>query len=341
MRDKKLLIATVLIIAVIVFGEAYVYAFDRDATYSFSSERLDGGYEITVGSGISNEFQTLVLGNGGFEPASEYIVYYDEQYGEALDDAWHATGGRELSQSYYVDQLILELDNMGVAARTVNAQELGDLMRDALEDGMCDQAVVVLSGALPDTVYTGQTSDPILSWLSLGGRLYWAGNLLGAYYSVPGDVVEVKGDYQTMFLGAECLNAEGITKGYDVIDNGYVDALSLAGNGTLYGADPSLLEGALAIGYTDGTHASVVLTPRGEGMVCILGGTYSDDQRSDLVQVLASGLCPESVILHSEQGSVTRDTVTVRTGELDYDGNVCVYAYLGGYYPVFGGRDDY
>lgn len=341
MRDRKLLIATVLVIAVIMVGEVYVYTFDRDETYSFSSESLDGGYEITVHSGISSEYRALVLGNGGFEPASEYVVYYDERYGEALDDAWHATGGRELSQSYYVDQLILELDNMGVDARTVDAEGLGDLMGDATEGAACNQAVIVVSGALPDTVYTGQDSDPVLRWLSLGGRLYWAGNLLGAYYSVPGGVIEVAEDYQTMFLGTQCLNTGDVEKGYEEVDNGFLDALSLAGNGILYGADPSLLENSLAAGYTDGTYASVVLTPHGEGMVCILGGTYSDDQRSDLVQVLASGLCHESRMLFYEQGSVTRNTVTLSTGELGYDGDVCVYAYLGGYYPVFGGRDDY
>ena len=240
-----------------------------------------------------------------------------------------------------MDQLILELDNMGVDARIVDADGLGDLIGDAVDGAACNQAVIVLSGALPDTVYTGHDSDPILRWLSLGGRLYWAGNLLGAYYSVPGGVVEVEGDYQTMFLGAQCLNTGDTEKGNVEIDNGFLEALSLAGNGTLYGADPSLLENSLAVGYTDGTYASIVLASHGEGMVCILGGTYSDDQRSDLVQVLASGLCHESRILFSEKGSVTRGTVTVSTGELDRDGNVCVYAYLGGYYPVFGGRDDY
>lgn len=339
MRDRGLVIAALAVIAVIIVGEVYVYAYDRDGMYDVDTTVDGTELAIAVSSGGSDEYDILVADNGGFAPADRCIVYYDESYADRLDDAWHATGGRDLDQEYYVSQLLLQLENRGVGAEVVDAAELGRSMADWISDGDCGQALIVVSGALPDRIYTGGEGDPVLEWLDMGGRLYWAGNLLGAYVSHEDGVTEAEDGYQTLLLGAECQDASAST-GHDIIDNGLRDALSLAGSDLSYGVDASMLDDVLTMGYTDGTRSSVAFVKHGDGMVCVVSGIYSNEQRSDLAQAVASGLTYCSEVSWIHHGSVTRGGETVTT-DMPGSGYVAVYACLGGYFTVYGERHDY
>ena len=338
MRDRLTILMAVAAVAIILFGEAYIYSFDRASTYDIYSERTPDGLEVSISSDISNEYDIIVLDNGGFPPASEYIIYYDAGYGESLEDAWHATGGRELDQEFYVSQLELQLRNMGIETVVMDASELGQSMQGWIDGDDCDQAVIVVSGALPDTVYTGSAGDRILQWLDSGGRLYWAGNLLGAYVSSEGSVTEVGSDYQMLFFGTHCLN-ESALSGNNIVNEEILDALSLSGNDLTFGVDSTDLPESLSVGYTDGRYSSMTLVRHGDGILCILGGVYSNDQRSDLVKAVASGISYCSKVLDIAHGSVTRGTEHV-TLESSSEGFVSVFAYLGGYFPVYGERMD-
>ena len=195
-------------------------------------------------------------------------------------------------------------------------------------------SLIAVSGSLPDTVYS-DSEDLINDWISAGGRLYWAGNFIGKYYSTADGTHEVAG-YETRFLGAECLNHTSAEKARTMNDsNDYGNALALMNTGLEYCVDTSKVVGRyLSVGYCDGTFSSTVLMERGDGMICVFGGDYSNQQRSDLAQLVSSQIDYDSTIISHISGTVTRGSVHESKDGLS--GSYSVYTYLGGYYHVFG-----
>jgi hypothetical protein len=234
--------------------------------------------------------------------------------------------------------------------RILNAKELQTAMIDDVGSDV-NKGLVVLSGALPDVVYTGSSTDLIFQWLGDGGRLYWLGNVLGKYYSTTSSIEEVSSpDYQKLFFGIDCLNTDAIEN--DFVSNDFTrgeianlrNDLSIKNNRVKYGADTSVLEAGginyRALGYADDhqEYASIVLAEfaGGKGMICVLAGDLSRNQRSDLVQVVSSGIDHSTNILGTAKGSVRYGTAT---GDIDVGGpaaNMTAYIYLGGYYAVYG-----
>lgn len=146
-----------------------------------------------------------------------------------------------------------------------------------------------------------------------------------------------------LFFGVECLNT-GDTEGEisDVSGNDLRYYLSLSNDSVEYGIDVDALisvkgsDDVLALGYYQDGYASIVMTSYGEGMICVIGGEYSDDQRGDLVQVVCSQVCYTTEVVTDITGSVTRETITGEYNLEGFTGNIAVYIYLGGYYPVHG-----
>lgn len=338
MRDKRLILTAAIVVAVILAGEAYVCLNDWDGMYDVGFSNDGDSVSVSIGSGGSKVYDIVAIGNGSSPAISEIVLYYDPDQGEMLDDTWHATGGKDLDQEYYISQLAVQLGIRGVDARIVDATELEDIMETALSEGRCDQAVFMASGALPDTVYSGDASDTVVRWLSEGGRLYWAGNILGAYISSSDGTVRQAGDgYRGLFFAEGVQNTEGAYGLTPVDGDPWREALCLAGNGTAYGLDASKLDGALSAGYTDGTYSSVCMVGYGKGMMCVFGGALSNDQRSDVAQVIASGLSNGSTLLAHIGGTATRTTVVETVNLSGTDGSISVYAYIGGHFTVRGG----
>ena len=335
MRDMKLIAVAVAIIAVLLIGEVYIYTFNTDDTYRISTSVSDGSLSYSIYSGISNQYDIVITNNGDFRPASEFYIYYDESYSFYLNDVDQPIGSVKLDQNYYVSQLKHQLSNRGVETVTVNAAELKERLQTDIAGGTVCKGLVVVSGALPDTIYTGNSSDMIFEWISAGGRLYWAGNLIGSHYSTKSGNVEVDNDYQQLFFGVtDCLNMNGPRKAYnDDVSNDYRNRLSLSSNALGYAIDRTKVADVATFGYSDGNYSSVSIVGYGSGMICIVAGDYSNDQRSDLAQIISSNLCHHSKLIDGRTGNVTRgsvdDTMTIPSS--DY---VSVYIYLGGYYPV-------
>lgn len=332
MNDRKAMAFAAVVAMVIIAGEAYIYCNDWDSMYDVRF----AGSSVTIEANASMIYDIVSIDNGGDDRPSETILYYDPSYGERLDKTHHATGGTYLSQEYYVSQLRIQLDCRGTDTVTMDAEELREMMMDSVATGKCDQSVVMVSGAIPDTVYNGQESNIIFEWLDMGGRIYWAGGVIGQYASSSdGTVKDLGADRQSLFLGAVCQNPE---EGYGLkeTDPDWKDALCLAGNGTMYAVDPANVASALPMGFTDGTYSSICLIGHGSGMVCILGGILSNDQRSDMAQIISSGMTDTSILVDHVHGSVTRTVVTETIDIGDSPGNVVIYAYLGGYFTVYG-----
>ena len=340
MRSNTVLsVIFVLVVATVLIGEVYVYTFNTDR-YSSEVSMTADGMDYSVTSGGTSPYSVLVFDNGSFEKSSKYYVYYDADHGSNVEDVFVPVGARAFTQEYYISQLMKMFEYRGITdVEILNAADLRASMDSDISSGNITNGLIVLSGALPDTIYQGNATDTIFNWLQDGGRMYWAGNLLGAYYSIPGGIVEAPAGYQTLFFGSECLNTGGTERAMsDITSNDLRHTLSLMNNNVRYGIDTSGLSGTyLEMGYTEDGYSSIVMTGFGNGMICVLAGDYSNNQRHDLAQMVSSGICHLSVPAGYAGGTVERSTVT---GHIDITfttgNNYVVYVYYGGYYPIYG-----
>lgn len=327
-------------LAVVVIGEAVVYTSDY-TDYSADASLSDGILDYTVSADGSKVYSVVVSDDGGFTGIDRLYLYYDETYPSDYEAVDADVGAPKFDQLYYLEQVAGLLEFRGISdVRFVNAAELGAALQSDIENGTCrGTGLVVVSGALPDTVYKGNGDDPVFGWMNAGGSLYWAGNALGMNYATPEGLVPVD-DYMDLFFGGDCLYTGDENKAYqEVSSNGYTKALSLMNNDVRYGVNPSMVGGdraCLGIGFeSDKGYTSICMVQQGEGMVCVFGGQLSNFQRYDMAQVIAAGLGPESELLEVVDGSVTRGSVSGTIEGLT-GSDVSAYIYLGGYYPVYG-----
>jgi len=324
-KDRFPIIAALFILALVLVGEVIVTVDSRD---SFSSSIAVQGdsVEITMDSHGSHIYRAVAL-DGTFGIPERVCVYFDTDYVSAAATGVSSTGGRPLDERYYVDQMHDTLKVRGIDySEIVGAKGLADVMgKDG--DGV---AVIVISGSLPDTVYDGTADSKIFEWMESGGRLYWIGGILGKFISHT-DGLETVENGTTLFLGSECIDDE-VSRGYDMIENGFRDALYIQSNLTTFSIDVSKLPAGtdyLSMGFTDGKRSSIVTVKEGDGAVCVIGGEYTIRQRIDLAQLVASGISPDTEIVGIADGTVN-GTVKETIAKAD-----SVYITMGGFYPVY------
>ena len=319
------IVAAVFVIAVVLIGEVIVTVDSRDDFSSSISVEGDS-VEFTVESHGSHIYRAVAM-NGTLGTPEKVFVYYDKEYKSAAASGVSSTGGRSLDENYYVEQIDDTLKVRGIDySKVVDAKGLSDVM-DSPGEGT---AVIVISGSLPDTVYDGTSDSSILSWIESGGRLYWIGGILGKYVAHH-DSIDAVENGTSLFLGSECIDGEE-SRGYDLIDNGFRDALYIQSNLTTFSIDTSKLPAGsdyLSLGYTDGTRSSIVSVKVGDGAICVIGGEYTIRQRIDLSQLVASGIGPDTELIDVVDGTVngtSKGTITKADS---------VYITMGGFYPVY------
>ncbi len=336
--DRALVAVAVAVIAIVLAGEVIVYTSDYTNYSADASIGSDGNIHYSVSATGSKTYTAVSLDNGSHDVVEKVYIYYDATYKACYEKVYVAIGARELDQEYYVEQLAPTLRYRNINDVSIlNAEELADRLKAESDAGNVRTGLICISGAFPDTVYTGDSSDLIFQWMSAGGSLYWAGNFIGKYSASQTDLREIDG-YQKLFFSADdCLYGGDKYVAYDeVSSNGFAKTLSLMNNNVRYSVDCSLLpdtQKSLQIGFQKDGFASISLVSFGKGMMCILAGDYSNNQRYDMAQTICSGLGPESSIIDSATGTVTRGSTG---GTLAAGGaNPYAFIYLGGYYPVY------
>lgn len=333
-------IVGVAIIAIILIGEFGMYA----NVFSYDAE-IDGDGNYSISDNAVHPYSVVLSDNGSFSAPTKIYIFDDDKYGKSVRNGLVEIGAKPLDQKYYISQLTNNLRYYGfTTVETINAEKLQTLISDTA--GAKSIGLVMLSGAIPETVYDGTSDSPIVQWIASGGTLYWAGNLLGWKIShSDGTVTEFDGDYQKVFFGRQCLNpqTENLT-GRDIMvfdtitDNDYRKALSLKNNNILFGVDATLFskEECLAVGFTDGKYASIAFVKNGEGQICVLAGDYSNNQRMDLATIIPAGVCYTSEIVSQTYGTVSHGTVDGKVDVPAIHGNLIAFIYLGGDFSVFG-----
>jgi len=341
MKHDKIITAIVIAtVAVILIGEVIVYTASTD-DFSINVEKngTDIDYEISVRG--SQVYSVVAMDNGSMQNIDEVYIYYDEGYGTAYVSEPGPIGSHELTQEYYIDQLTKHMEFRGSPSiRILSAADLADTMNNDVGSAF-SKGLIVISGALPETVYS-DTNNLIFDWMNDGGRLFWAGNVLGRFVATPTGVVDGPSNYQTLFFGvSDCLNTgDDYLALEDVTSNNLRYDLALRNNDIRYAVNTTNLAAAgvncLAMGFTNGTYDSIVTAEYGNGMICAFGGDLSREQYRDVAQIVSSGVCYTTTVLDVAEGSVRYGSAN---GSIDVStavGNITVYTYLGGYFPVYG-----
>ena len=157
--NAKLSVIFAIVVAAVLIGEVYVYTFNT-STYS-SEVTASSGDTVTyaVTSGVSTTYSVVITDNGSFGPNTEYYIYYDSGYGSKVNAVEVPVGARPFTQDYYISQLVHMLEYRGITNVTIlNAEGLGNRLADDIADTEpCNKGLIVLSGALPDTIYEGNS----------------------------------------------------------------------------------------------------------------------------------------------------------------------------------------
>ncbi len=330
--DRCVVVLAVVLCLAVFAGEYFTYYSDIHE-FDVSAQRDDGSISYEVSSSGSDVYSALLIDNNGHAPVRELGIFVDENYSEYYDEVAAETGLEYLDQQYYAEQIRNALENRCFDDVTLcDSKGLEDYLRETSEDPE-GKAIMVMSYALPSTVYTGNASDLLMSWISGGGTLYWLGSEIGAYYTDEDGLHRVP-DNQVLFFGSECVNTDGPEIAESEVDNGFTDALSLKGSRLVYGVDISGLDNALAMGYSADGYSTVALVGHGNGAVGVFSGKFDIDQIDDVGQVIASGATPYSTIIGHEEGKVVRGTVD-GIMELTSE-HATLYVSIGGTYTKYG-----
>lgn len=335
MKGNRLLVVLSLAVCVVVIaGEMYAYL---PSSYGYSSDAdFDGDtLSYSVGNRGSDEFDAILLDNGGYVAPSSVYIYYDIDYATAVnEDAPVEVGAQQMTVEYYIDQLIKVLRYRGMTdVSVIDALGLSEALSSDVSSGTCGgRALVMCSGAIPDTIFSGDGEDLLPKWLESGGSIYWAGNVIGRYVASGSSLEQV--DSTSLFIGTDDVN-ESNTSAYE--DASDLRAMySFEYNRTMYSPDISGTDRkTLVAGYTDGTYASITFVQMGRGQVCVIGGEFNSKQIRDLATSICSGLCYGSSVIDYAHGVVDNSATGVMHVSADH-GNLRFYVYIGGYFCTYG-----
>ena len=322
--DKPVIMVAVVIIAVMLLGEAFTLLSDGSA-YGAECSRDGDVVSYSVKSAGADTYGVTVISGSS---VTDLYLYVDEGYGDKCVRGSAPVGSSALTPARFMSELKTILSERGfTSVHDVDAEGLKALCSDTAS--AAGRGVVCVSGLLPDTVYDGTSSSTVLSWISAGGTLYWAGNVIGEYTGHDGsDPTTVSGG-SALFLGASSSVPRTEDAYATSVTGDLTETIGLRGNGLDFAPVTSSLSSSLVAGYTDGERSSVTFCGLGSGQVCVMGGALVFNHYRDLAQLVCSGASLGSTLLAHVSGNVVRGTVS---GELDLPSgspDVTVYVFIG------------
>jgi len=207
------------------------------------------------------------------------------------------------------------------------------------------KGILMMSGAFPDTVYSGNEDDPVFAWLDNMGSIFWMNGKIGHFVSHDNGMTTALEGSDTLFFGMEGAirtledSPIGKERGQDR-DLGEMLCVNYgvrAGDVT-NGLSDKIGGKTLSIGFSDGDgYGSTTITDRGEGkgMIVVFGGGLNGDTRVAAAQVISSGI----------SYNIDADEVGFQTGTVKgtYSGTIGpadkftdIYIFLGKVNTVYG-----
>ena len=331
MNTKLLLVLSAALVAMVLIGQVAAYAVNP-FHFSSDAEVKDGEIVFTVNA-RSAEFSVLAFDNGTFEPVTELYVFIDGRY----------SSGRSMTQqTAFLKQLRPELSIRNFKEPIeVDADELKVLMNGPGSG----KGILMISGAFPDTVYSGDGTDPVFTWLESNGSIYWLNGKFGHFVSHDDGTMTELENTDRLFFGSDGMirvadeNPIGTARGSDraVGEMLYVNTGLRAGDVT-NGLNENMGGKTISIGFVDENgFGSTTLTDRGcgKGMIAVFGGGLLPDVRITAAQVIASGISyninADDVAFHS-----SRVNGTYQGSISDADMFTDIYIFIGKLHTVYG-----
>ena len=329
MRTDRVVVISLIIVAVILMGEAYAYV-GHEAGYDSSVHEEGDIIKVEMSVKGSIEFDAVSIDNGDRPPTSSLYIFYDpESPVMANEDTAVPLGSVPLTAGYYVDQLRRHLGYRHFTdIEVLGTDGLYATVVSDVSDGKCKgKGLVCITGCLPSSLLSDDVDCPIMKWICSGGTLYWIGEELLRYSDDNGSVTDVSAGRHIRY---------GLTyseKDFATSDSDIREQFSFSSNDLMF--SPMVTDG-LHAGYSNGVCSVITYLGYGEGDVCVVSGEYSFPQIEDLAICIASGLTSDSAITDWQSGVVSgRSVIGMDSGSGD---NQSVYVQYGGYFCVFGKR---
>ncbi len=256
-------------------GPTAQYSFDTNVNITYSCVSMDNS---------SNSVE-------------KYYAYYDED----VASAYYRPDVHDALQ--YLKTMLVKF---GINLLFIDTAELTDIMETEDVSG----AIVIATGKLPDTVYTGNSTDPIFGWLSAGGMMYWIGGSFGSEYFDSSLVTHAVADADTLFFGTSDVIRDRVEGDGPVFDDSLVggsltDMTHQYYNECTYGVDVSkLTDPYVTTDYNyEGYYATAFVKYHGgSGALVIFGGglnkyVVGPDVAQPVAQTIASRMTYDTVII--------------------------------------------
>ncbi len=332
-------VLAVVLIAAVFAGEYFTYGHDTDRSASVSWDT--GSVSYSVDSSGSDEYRAVLFDNGGYTPVDTLYIYADGTYDRYYSQACELSDGAEplyMEGDYYVEQVRESLKIRGFDdVCIIDGEGLEDLLRTTMPSPS-GIGVMVISYAVPGSVYSGGPDCLLVNWINNGGSLYWLSSEIGRFYTDGLGLHRAEGDCTAYFFGTsvpvDCSDGDSLS--YitgKTVNTGFTEALCLKNSTTEFGIDISGLSG-IQLGFGEEGYASISMVSVGAGMICVFAGGFDIDQLDDIGQVIASKLTCGSTFIELQRGKVTRDSVG---GTFSFSASdPYLFIYTGGVYANFG-----
>ncbi len=316
--DKHLLTIFAVICVILVAGEVLSSV---HISHGYSSEvaETDDGISYRVGGGSSAEYNIVLLENTA--SVKKVYLYFDAQYGSIYND-----------MEGYIKHLSNRLSDRGFDQEVIDTAGL----KRILSESPLGVGLVIGSGVIPEDVADGT----LLKWVKSGGTLYWTFHCIGMFGArSDGTVYQFERSYQSDFLGSECTSLEQVTASNYESGSSYTTALNLT-TINLYGGliSSAVVNPHVSIGFTEAGIYGTTLVSCGAGMVVVVSGVHEMYQKTDLVQLICSGLSVDSklidccVVKTNAGNTVSGDIHFTKVPGKQY----LVYIYTSGINPAYG-----
>ena len=333
MRVSKSVIALILILAVILVGEAFAYLPYEERGFSSDAALNGNTLSYTVDAKGGYDYTVTVIDNDNMAAVDKLYILLDTSYAVASDQTvFTAVGAQPFTLPYYTDQLVRNLKFRGMDDVTVMNTE--ELVSRLIDDGpaVSGKGLVITSGAIPEDLLE---TDILEDWIVAGGYLYWVGEEIGKYSSSKDGLNTIH--EQVLFAGTETFSYDTLSA---TISNEDAHRLCMENQFVKFAPDlTSTFRECACFGFSNGTYSTVSIVQLGLGQVCIASGDFSSQQINDLAVAIASGLTYKSTVVSYEE-SVVRGSdsgkITLDSGH----GNLSVYISVGKYFCPYAERYD-
>lgn len=302
MKSENIIMTiTIILMAILFAGVASTYA-SNPYSYDSDVEIDEDGIDYRIKSSVSSEYDVIVLDNGGVPPINELIML--------------STGGN------YFENIRTELAIRGFD--DVSIKDSSEFME--LADHPSGKAILIPYGPIPEEIYSGTPTDPLVKWLQGGGTVYWFGFIPKGGY-----------DLSTLGLSEDDFWSSRESGDYDVHPaSPFCESLKLRNNAVRYGLSADV--GTPLAYVSESGFSSITSMKALNGTMVVFGGGESYANSMDCAQIIASGVTHDTTMIEHETG-VLRNNESGRIEASSVE-NKSIYVYIGGYYIVYGERHE-